>query len=883
MDLHVLSALWIAKVGQKYDSKLPECAFGNRVRRKINSEFNTLSIGSFMPYLHPFRKWRDNGFNAMRKALGDDKKIIAITADVKSFYHRLNPDFMLDRHFLDRINLTLSTEEEAFTRLFFRALENWAKSTPLRNGLPVGLPASGIIANMALIELDFIIKKEIVPLYYGRYVDDIILVMENTAGFCAKEEVWDWIIKRSNNLLQWKDSSNSDREAIQFLPDYHKKSTIEFSNKKNKVFMIEGASGVTLIDSLDRQIRERTSEWRALPNLPRNPEAVPTDLLSATQRDGEAADNLRKADSLILRRAGFAIKLRDFEAYDRDLPPESWEKHRHAFLKAFIDHVLVLPLFFELAQYLPRVIRMATSCEDFSYLKKIIESLQGLLITIQNNCNAQIKSCDPENSPSHQDIISIWEVQINQSLEENIKASFPPRPNLRNKTIWEKHFVEAKLLKFDCSIKTLQTCQKKLFNHDLAHIPFRFIGLPKEQVSKRKLPSKKEIEFFSDTDYFINTIIHKGLKTVSRWIKCYQKNAIPFGLLFATRPFRITELYLLTNTPFNKKILADLSESILALRGFSVAGKLPRHEKDHILDVPVGNDTSAINIAIASWKTNLNSWVASVAGIPDLSASRYQKLNDLINVFLTRPLGSNYFVMPELSMPSRWFMRIAQKLQGRGVSFITGIEYLHRPKKTVSNQVWAALKYDGLGFPSMILYRQDKQRPALHEENELARVSGLKLRPDKHWNIPPIICHGNFHFALLICSELTNLSYRSSLRGNIDALLVPEWNQDTESFNALVESAALDIHAFIIQCNDRQYGDSRIRAPFRDSWKRDIVRIKGGKNDYYVIGKIDIQTLRQFQSCHRSPDGPFKPVPDGFEIAFSRKTVPLVGVNKDTH
>ena len=183
----------------------------------------------------------------------------------------------------------------------------------------------------------------------------------------------------------------------------------------------------------------------------------------------------------------------------------------------------------------------------------------------------------------------------------------------------------------------------------------------------------------------------------------------------------------------------------------------------------------------------------------------------------------------------------------------------------------------------MILYRQDKQRPALHEENELARVSGLKLRPDKHWNIPPIICHGNFHFALLICSELTNLSYRSSLRGNIDALLVPEWNQDTESFNALVESAALDIHAFIIQCNDRQYGDSRIRAPFRDSWKRDIVRIKGGKNDYYVIGKIDIQTLRQFQSCHRSPDGPFKPVPDGFEIAFSRKTVPLVGVNKDTH
>ena len=58
---------------------------------------------------------------------------------------------------------------------------------------------------------------------------------------------------------------------------------------------------------------------------------------------------------------------------------------------------------------------------------------------------------------------------------------------------------------------------------------------------------------------------------------------------------------------------------------------------------------------------------------------------------------------------------------------------------------------------------------------------------------------------------------------------MPEWNQDTESFNALVESAALDIHAYIIQCNDRQYGDSRVRAPYKESWKRDLVRIKEGK------------------------------------------------------
>jgi hypothetical protein len=41
-----------------------------------------------------------------------------------------------------------------------------------------------------------------------------------------------------------------------------------------------------------------------------------------------------------------------------------------------------------------------------------------------------------------------------------------------------------------------------------------------------------------------------------------------------------------------------------------------------------------------------------------------------------------------------------------------------------------------------------------------------------------------------------------------------------------------------------------------------------------VIGEIDVQSLRQFQSSHRSPPKPFKPVPDGFEIDFGRRVLP---------
>ncbi len=69
-------------------------------------------------------------------------------------------------------------------------------------------------------------------------------------------------------------------------------------------------------------------------------------------------------------------------------------------------------------------------------------------------------------------------------------------------------------------------------------------------------------------------------------------------------------------------------------------------------------------------------------------------------------------------------------------------------------------------------------------------------------------------------------------------------------------------------------GDSRIRAPFKESWQRDLLRVKGGITDYCVIGEIDVLALRQFQSSHRSSAKPFKPVPDGFEIDFGRKVLP---------
>lgn len=885
IDFHVFSALWMMQVGHHFDKELGDNVYGSRLRRNGKGDINRMALGSFKPYLKPFRDWRDGAIKAMRSALADKKDVIALTADVSSFYHQLNPGVMLNAGFHLKANVTLNEDETRLNLLFITALQAWAKNTPLQKGLPVGLPASAVVANAALIELDQFIDQQVVPLYYGRYVDDILLVMHNTSKFTTSSGFWEWVINRNggNDLFEQENGS------ILFKPNYLNDSQIAFANSKNKLFVLSGGPGTALVNAISEQINQRASEWRALPDLPDNPGTIATDLLKATNHAGEQADNLRKTDALTLHRAGFALNLRDYEAFERDLPPDAWQAHRYAFFEAVIDHLMTPVKFFELAQYLPRIVRMATACGDFKHLGKILKQLQELSGIIHDQCNHKIKASKNASVADIHEGLHRWQNSLTSIQLESILSALPPRLSAMAQKDWqnevENHWcrlVKASGLtaRYPKPLRELQKMHARLFSHDLAHIPLRFSGLPKEILSQRGIPARKKL-IKANWQAEDARSIGDAIETLAGWFKPKLANGIPPGLYFATRPFNLNELYLIAPQPFCRASLSDLGKVICALRGFGPSEhEMPQWDKhQRTLQIPDGESKTSQTIAVSSWETRDISFVAAVMNQPDPdSRRRYQRLNRLINELISRPDHAGYLILPELAMPARWFMRIAGKLNGRRISLITGVEYLHASKKSVQNQIWASLTHDGLGFPSLMVYRQDKQIPALHEEQELFRLAGASLKPAMSWKglSPPIIQHGNFHFALLNCSELTNIRYRAELRGKVDALFVPEWNSDTDTFNALVESAALDIHAYIIQCNNRQYGDSRIRAPYKDRWKRDLLRVKGGNHDYCITGVIDVLALRKFQSSHRSSDKPFKPVPDGFADAMdhSRKVLP---------
>lgn len=897
INFHVISALWILKVGHKFDAILGSEAYGARLRRKhsdtskILGEPNSLSTGLFQPYIRPYQEWRENGLNAIRNALSENKKVIAITADLRRFFHNVDPTFLLEPRYLSIHGLTdkLSNQDRKFTNAIIDAIRIWNSSAPAPApeasiGLPVGLSSSRLIANVALAEVDRVLQAELSPIYYGRYVDDILLALDNKRGFKNAKAVWNFIVARSESLLKLEPN---DSLVIRVSADYLNKSDLCFMGEKQKIFFLQEQSGLSILKSIRSQINKQASQWQMAPDLPRDPTALSAELLSVCGVDGKAVDNLRKADALSIGRASFAIYLRDFEAFEQDLDPSAWSVQRKSFFETVCSHLLTLPKFFELANYLPRLLSLAISSQDYQSARLLIDRVHKTKAQLESDCNISIAGIDAQNYTGDL-IISVWSKCLYKSLIEAVVSAISPlHENDKSEVSNILDRLESLVATQNAELLSLEDVfemSRQFFIRDLARRPFRMKCFP--------YGHHRTWRDGRSTKYKLEKSLSQSLPiaNVRAFNKCVtngSRGLPPIAFIFPTRPFEISELFMLTSRWLNNSKLID--DWAVAFRGFRALGKIPTLIKPklskggtrrkfplRVLNIPYEKSPKRIKLALGCFETKTESWVASIKKMREPDDLRYTRINRLVNSVISCPSRPHYLLLPELSVPLHWFARISSKLANRGISLIAGVEYIHHKRNCVANQVWSSLVTDFVGFPTSIIFRQEKRRPALHEEANLWQVGGLRLRSIDKNPIKPVIRHGVFHFAILICSELTNIGYRSQLCGAVDAVIVPEWNQDIDSFSSIVEASALDIHAFIAQSNNRILGDSRIRAPSKRAWLRDVARIKGGIEDFFVVSEIDFLELRRFQSTFRSSiDGEYKPVPDGFRIHSSRKTLPI--------
>jgi hypothetical protein len=884
VDFHIISTLWILKVGQYYDARLGRDARGSRLRRYSEVEddiapdqmpsLNLDATGCFRPYAIDFKRWRSDGLTAIRQSLEKKESVVAITMDIRQYYHRLCPEFLLEPDYLAEAKLRLSDDQKTFTLQIITALQTWAQNAgqfdenerPI--GLPVGLTASKIIANVALMAFDRAVKRELSPIYYGRYVDDVFLVVRDAGQFLSSEAVGRFLVGRLGGLLRIE-GKVSKEHCYRFVPLYDKeRSVMEFSEKKQKMFALSGQAGLDLLDGIEQQVNDASSEWRMLADLPDDEGELLKDILCPGRDASAAVDNLRKADGVSVRRLGFSLVLRNLEAIERDLHPSAWKEQRKTFYGVVFNHILTVSGLFDFFASLPRLVGLAVACGEFDIAIKLVRRFRQVLGNMEQTTTVE---------PS--DAVTFCEEYAARAFCLSALQALGPAPSITDdlRQLWKAlhTLMNGQLPVHESNIGKAAF---QLWIRDLGRQSYRESLMERESLAPKK---SAELPPFRIDKAAKQTLHVAGIEAFVRAaMPSFKRTPFLGALVFPTRPFSPAEItQLVPKSVSDPKMLWRFVKALrgVAIRQPTVEGVWQRAD-DHrpIIRLPLEGAPAKPLVALPCLLSHSGSWRASVRRQADPDISRYFRINRLVNEILRHQKKPHYVIFPELSIPRNWFGRIAYKLAKNGISVVAGLEYEHHGKKLVSNQIWASLVTDVLGYRISVTYRQEKEEAALHEEKNLWQQARIRLVP-LGAVIKPVILHGQCAFGLLVCSELTDMQNRLIFRGRVDAIFVAEWNQDTKTFASLVEAAALDVHCFVVQVNNRAYGDCRIRVPAKEDYDRDVVRLKGGVTDYFVVGELDVPALREFQSQARSPDKLFKPVPSGFEMAPFRVISPPLG------
>ncbi len=895
VDMYVVCALWVNLVGHMFDGCLSSHARGSRVRRlrrKIEGtevgEYHVQALGTFPPYYHAYKQWRDDGLKAIRKELAEDKPVIAITMDLTSFYHNIDAEFLTDKSFLKVIdfegtyNRLPNRDETTFTNQLVHSFSIWANSIPGHPvegpiGIPVGPSAPRIIANVLLCDFDRMVAENLDPIYYSRYVDDIFLVIRDTGKFKSGEDVF----KRLGKLLE--PSLIVEPHALSLNLDYAKNSKLQFQSAKQRIFALDGEVGQDLLDTIEDKIGEISSEWRLLPDLDELEKSPAARVLSSNRSVNEDANTLRKADKLSLNRLSFSILLRHYDQLEHDLPPSEWKKERFGFYRFAEKHVLTPASILDLSDYISRLTALAVACRDWSKAKGIVRKVRAALKSIE--------LAEGSKEKYKQQLWSAYRKTLSLSLRIAVESSYPiedPRIGDERPGTELLGMIDDLGGMFSIDDRTMQKRSSEYFWSDLGRVSFKYGLLGTHTLPKFPFPAWKEGLSESEA--------HR-LETIKGFIEIVSKNtdmqikARP--LLFPTRPFSVAEIT--EADPSCVTNMDRLQKLAWALRGTWIKSQ---PSSDLASDIPPDIVTIGTKewkreprIAVTSYATTDESWARAAAGAPNLTSQRYKALVKLTNSLLQSTNRPDYVLFPELSIPRRWLPSLAKKLLASRISLIAGVEYKRRleclpgalaesipTKEVVVNEAIMYLTDDRMGHFGQCVVKQQKGLPAHHEKDELRKKFGIELATfDSCACDKRVYRHFGHHFGLLICSELTDIRFREQMRGRIDSLFILSWNQDLESFASLVDSASLDVHCFISLVNNRRFGDSRVRAPYKKQWMRDLVRVKGGVEDFFVVTQLDLTTLRQFQSHHEPPigiDEPFKPFPEGFEITPTRRQIP---------
>ncbi|RDY25829.1 hypothetical protein CHL78_016160 [Romboutsia weinsteinii] len=192
LKYHILGTLWVLLAGEILLKENSSYIYGRRLHKNFKNNDTRL----FKPYHEEYSKWRDKAIKHSEHLLNNNDRCLMISLDIKDYYYSVDIDFEKLRENLQissndtfgweilgiskkslLIKLTKQIEDitKTYTDKILDLDENYKKKI-----LPIGYMPSNILSNWYLKEFDKSICEEVRPIYYGRYIDDMLIVIPYT-------------------------------------------------------------------------------------------------------------------------------------------------------------------------------------------------------------------------------------------------------------------------------------------------------------------------------------------------------------------------------------------------------------------------------------------------------------------------------------------------------------------------------------------------------------------------------------------------------------------------------------------------------------------------------------------------------------------------------
>lgn len=916
---HILGVLWIMLIGYQMDKEVYEHSYGNRIRKNLINELSeapTYSPYLFEPYFVQYESWRDKALSEAQSHMRLDQDVVIITMDFERYYYSINADkpvfdniieefcpdddtniYREQNDILKRLNNFVCAVIEKYSRQFGDEFKN-------RNILPIGFLPSNVLGNWCLRNFDKAVVDGWNPVYYGRYVDDVLIVdkiehnsdIYNKAkdekldskdiieffltqcskwrghGHCCEEDRANFALFEKNKEAKDKahqepnkETGKADNTTYHINPLYNvisgNTSEINIQNDKVKIFYFNSGESDALITCFKERIAKNKSEFRHLPE----DEAVfqkddYSDIYSL--KSGESPNKLREVDSIEIDKFELSKFLGKYLRIGGLIDNKSESKFEKDILKIFDSQTIV---------------------ENYSAWEKIIEifiiteRFEALVNFVGRICES-VKLIEYSSKDS-------------QITVENVKESlylFLHSILCRNfALVWKKDSLSAQgkiysqnedfLKSISVEYDEYGKYEDHLNNFCMAYckscmidnyvLPINISVLPIDNIAPKEIEENK----IGVNLTRFNEVLRLGLNEWNNKYTYYPYivNMYDFSMLsfvkeiMGDKPFddyknihkQQNENYIATNYK-----LDESDERWQNITNSISVSELKSSSKDFFL-IGVGNDKKTkLRLAVANVRLNYQNFKNVVEGTPNRSYKRYRELSTVVNQALDYHV--DMLVMPEAYVPFEWLPILARTCAKNDMAIVTGVEHIKYGDK-IFNFTAIVLPYTYNTDSKCALISFHLKRHYAPREKE--KINGYRLQEveGSHYELYK---WKDCYFPVYCCYELTSISDRSLFQSYADLVIAVEWNKDVNYYSNILESLSRDIHCYCVQVNTSDYGDSRITKPAKTE-EKDIIRTKGGINSTVLIDDVDINELREFQfkDYTLQKGDRFKHTPPGFD------------------